>query len=211
MGNIKAYNPVKLILFTAVFLLMNIAVQAQDTSSVSSPSTQGQYPPTRVQSPSTQGQSPAAQDLSFNTSASQLSNELIRQTGISTDKSAEISQVLVDYRNNIAEARNKYFEDHPNASRTQDVTGSQSSRVDMKDILGDNVEEYYSGVAPDLLSDYKDADKKADNAIKDVFDTEVQKSRYEQIKGQWWKDVKDKVFPSLSQNLGNQNSGNQIK
>ncbi|MGE5401850.1 MAG: hypothetical protein ACM3S2_15730 [Ignavibacteriales bacterium] len=202
MRKIKSYNPVNLSGLVVMLLFMSITALAQD-------STMMQTPSTRDQSPAIQGQSPSSQDLSFNTSASQLSNDLVKQTGLSTDKSAKISQILIDYRNNVAAAKNKYYQDrktsdnNQNTDENQSVTGGQS-KVDMNGILGDDVQQYYTGATPDLMSDYKDADKNADNDIKDVFDNDVQKSRYEQVKGQWWKDVKNKVFTSLTQNPQNQ-------
>jgi hypothetical protein len=202
MGNAKSFNIFRLLGFTIVLLFIGITVRAQDSTMSTTPKVQ--YPPSQGQTSTSQGQMPSSQDLSFNTSASQLSNELIHQTGISTDKAAKITQILEDYRNDLASARDKYYENNPNASKNQDVTGSSQTNVDMNGILGDNVQQYYNGVASDLLSDYKDADKKADNKIQDVFDNDVQKSRYDQVKGQWWKDVKDKVFPSLTQNSQNQ-------
>lgn len=167
----------KALWFTVMFFLINIAVLAQDSTIMSTPS------------------SPSGQDLSFNTDATQLANDLVRQTGLSTDKADRISQILEEYRNDLAEARTNYFEERQNSG----VTGSES-RVDMEGILGDNVEQYYAGATPDLMSDYKDADENADEKIYDVFDNEVQKSRYEQVKNQWWGDVKEKIFSSLTQN-----------
>ncbi|MDP4176399.1 MAG: hypothetical protein Q8933_20630 [Bacteroidota bacterium] len=204
MGNTKSFNLFKLLGFIIVLLFIGVTVRAQDSTMSTWPNSKVQNPPSQGQTSTPQGQMPSSQDLSFNTSASQLSNELIQQTGISTDNAARITQILVSYRNDLAAARNKYYENNPNASKNQDVTGSSQTNVDMNGILGDNVDQYYKGIDSDLLSDFKDADKKADNKIQDVFDNDVQKSRYDQVKSQWWKDVKDKVFPSLTQNSQNQ-------
>ncbi|HEX2964061.1 MAG TPA: hypothetical protein VHO43_19840, partial [Ignavibacteriales bacterium] len=40
---------------------------------------------------------------------------------------------------------------------------------------------------------------------KKILDNDVQTSRYEQNKGQWWSDVKDQVFSSLKQSSQEQN------
>lgn len=193
--------------FFVMFLIMSAAAFAQDSVKVQSPSIPT---PTTIPSPkepatSQQSKSsPRSQDLSFNTEAATLANELINQTGLSSDKAVKIAEVLKDYRDKIAEARADYYEKHPKTTEDQDATGSSAAKVDMKNILGDNVDQYYTGTPSDLMSDYRDADKKTDGKIKDVFDNDVQTSRYEQIKGQWWSDVKDKVFSSLKQNSQNQ-------
>ncbi|MGE5432130.1 MAG: hypothetical protein ACM3QX_13695 [Syntrophomonadaceae bacterium] len=198
----------KVLWFFVMFLIVSAAAFAQDSVKVQSPSIPA---PTTIPSPkepSTSQQSkssPRSQDLSFNTEAATLANELINQTGLSSDKAVKIAEVLKNYRNSIAEARADYYEKHPKTTEDQDATGSSTAKVDMKNILGDKVDQYYTGTPSDLMSDYRDADKKADGKIKDVFDDDVQTSRYEQIKGQWWSDVKDKVFSSLKQNPQNKN------
>lgn len=161
-----------------------------------------------------QGKSPSSQDLSFNTDASRLANDLIGQTGLSTDKAVEISKILEDYRNDIAEARtkNNYFSQRQQSDQEKDVVGSTGSQrpetQDMSGILGDNVQQYYADASKDLMKEYKEVDKKADKKISKVFDNDVQKSRYEQVKSQWWSDVKQKVFTSLEQQEM-QNNGQQ--
>ncbi|HEX2869150.1 MAG TPA: hypothetical protein VHO03_19060 [Ignavibacteriales bacterium] len=214
----------KILWFVVMFLFISIAAYGQDTSKVpssaypsSTPSTYPSTPqstnpsgyPSTAPSTSTQStQSPRSQDLSFNAQAAKLANELVTMTGISTDKAPDVVKVLKDYRDDLADARAKYLEKHPNANLDQETTGSStgsSANVNMKGILGNNVDKYYAGASSDLMSDYKDADKSADKKIKKIFDNDVQTSRYEQSKGQWWSDVKDQVFSSLKQSSQYQN------
>lgn len=197
----------RILLSAVMFLAFSVAVFAQDSLRMQMPSSTARGDSTRISSPS----SASSQDLSFNTQAAKLSNELVQLTGLSTDKAVKITEVLKDYRNDIAEARSKYYEDHPKSNTDQNATGSSTASVNMSGILGDNVEQYYAGASPDLMSDYKDADKKADNNIKDIFDNDVQTSRYEQNKGQWWRDVKEQVFSSLKQKQQDSNSQYQTK
>lgn len=194
----KSFNILCLI---AVFTLINIVTFAQDNSRTASPSnqvlpnlTQSTDSSRQAVTPAPQEQSPATQDLSFSTDALQLANEIIQKTGLSTDKSEKISDNLKNYRNDIAKARDHYYE---NINDKENNTGSQS-KVDMTGILGDNVEQYYTGSAPSLMKNYKEADRKMDNKMKDIFDNDVQKSRYGQVKTQWWNDVKAKVFSTLN-------------
>lgn len=237
MKNIKVQVP-KVLWFTVMFFFIGMALYAQDTSRVPSstyPSTTPSTPPSSYPSttpttppssypstaPSTSNQStqsPRSQDLSFNAQAAKLANELVTMTGVSTDKAPDIVEVLKDYRNDLADARAKYLEKHPNATLDQESTGSSSTaNINMSGILGTNVDKYYVGANPDLMSDYKDADKSADKKIKDVFDNDVQTSRYEQSKGQWWSDVKEQVFSSLKQssqskeNMQNQNQNDSTR
>ncbi|MGE5499960.1 MAG: hypothetical protein ACM3Q2_17940 [Syntrophothermus sp.] len=213
MLNFKSENLFNSIWFISVFFLMNMAINAQDNNRTAHPSNQVPYSSSenidsskKVWTPESQGQSPATQDLSFNTAALQLSNELIQKTGLSTDNSEKISKILVNYRNEIAKARNYYYENQKEIKENEDqkenkdnenVTGSQS-KVDMTGILGNNVEQYYIGSAPSMMKDFKEADRKTDSKIKDLFDNDVQKSRYDQFKTQWWNDVKAKVFSTLN-------------
>jgi hypothetical protein len=191
-----------------MFFFVSIALYAQDSTMMQTPSPSTTGSDSSMSSQSQSSSSPRSQDLSFNTEAARLANELVNQTGVSTDKSVEITEILKNYRNDVAEARAKYFEKHPNEAQNQDVTGSSSTdntaNVNMGGILGTDVEKYYVGASPDLMSDYKDADKSADKDIKKVFDNDVQTSRYEQVKGQWWSSVKEKVFQSLKQSSQNQ-------
>lgn len=218
-NKMKKINRVpKVLMFVAMLLFMSAAVYAQDTSgvqspSVTSPSTPSAYPSTTPStSPSTtpsttqSNQSPRSQDLSFNSQAAKLANELVNETGLSSDKAPDIVEILKDYRNDLADARAKYLEKHPNATLDQEETGSSSTTVNinMGGILGKDVDKYYVGASPDLMSDYKDADKSADKKIKKVFDNDVQTSRYEQSKQEWWSEVKGQVFASLKQNSQNQ-------
>lgn len=59
----------------------------------------------------------------------------------------------------------------------------------------------------DLMQEYRKADIKADEKILDVFDNDQQKTKYVQIKRQWWQNVKDRVFSSANQNYDNQDTG----
>jgi hypothetical protein len=203
----KSNNSFNILWFITIFSLINIVTYAQDNSWPAAPVKPSSYSLTQtkdtskhVETPAPQEQSPATQDLSFSTDAMQLANELIQKTGLSTDKSEKISDYLKNYRNEIAKARDHYSEN----INDKENAGGIPSKTDMSGILGDNVEKYYTGSATSLMKNYKEADRKMDNKMKDLFDNDVQKSRYGQVKAQWWNDVKAKVFSTLntpSQNL----------
>lgn len=167
------------------FIVFSINVYAQDSAQDQSRS---------------QGQTQASQDVtSFGNDAQQLASRLAQQLGATTGVADKITQILLDYRSNIASARQDYLDKNKNNSGNQDVTGS--SNIDS---------------APDLMNDYRKADVQADKDIIDAMDNDQQKAKYIQIKKQWWKDVKNEVYSTVKQTSGmlqntgdEQNTGNQ--
>ncbi|MGE5353230.1 MAG: hypothetical protein ACM3P0_14205 [Acidobacteriota bacterium] len=154
-----------------------------------------------------QGQTQASQNMtSFGNDAQQLASRLAQQLGATTGVADKVTQILLDYRSNIASARQDFLDKNKgnsgqNNSGNQDVTGGQSrGGVASTDIDS----------SPDLMKDYTKADEQADKDIIDALDNDAQKAKYIQIKKQWWKDVKNQVYSTVKQSSGmQQNSGDQ--
>lgn len=187
MKTIKNHIPKIFLWFAAMFFFVSIAVYAQDNSNTSSNTSSSQRS--------------SSQSVTFNDDAKQLANQLSKKVGLTSGKTEKLMQVLIDYRNDLAEARNDYLARRQNTDDNQDVTGS-TTELNMDGILGDNVRQYYIGAAPSLMSGYREADTKADSKILDLLDNNTQKVKYDQIKNSWWNDVKDRVFTSLNQSPG---------
>lgn len=184
MGNKKTHNLYIILCFIAISLTMSTASYAQDTSGASS------FPSTQTNT--------STQNQSFENDASELSRDLVQQLGISQEKSDKISRILTEYRSDIADIREKATKGGQDPSSSSDVTGGRS-RLNMDGILGEDVEQYYAGATSGLMSDYKDADREADEEIRDVLDDQMVEDQYDQVKDQWWSDVKEKVFSSVTQ------------
>lgn len=168
-----------IIALAVFFITFSIAAYAQDNSP-------------------TEGQT----QVSFGNDAQQLASRLAQQLGTTTGVADKITQILVDYRSNIASARQDFLDKNKGKnSGNQDVTGSQNSGT-MTNIDSD----------PALMSDYSKADEQADKDIIDALDNDAQKAKYIQIKKQWWKDVKNSAYSSIKQMPGtDQDSGQETK
>jgi hypothetical protein len=168
-----------IILIAAAFMAFSISAHAQDNNQSRS-----------------QGQTEASQDVtSFGIEAQQLASRLAQQLGTTTGAADKITQILLDYRSNIASARQDYLDKNKSNKGNQEVTGS--SNIDS---------------APDLLSDYRKADEQADKDIISALDNDQQIAKYIQIKKQWWKDVKNQVYSTVKRSTGmQQDSGDQTR
>lgn len=181
MNKIKDLMIINILALAVVFLSFSIAAYAQDAN--------------QDQTGSSQGQS-----SSFGNDAQNMANRLAQQLGLTTGQADKITQALIDYRDNIAQARKDYLDKHQTAGSnntdnntenntgTRDVTGSQN-----RPMAGD------IDSSPDLMKDYQKADEKADKDILDAMDNPQQKAKYVQVKRQWWDSVKNVVYPSVKQ------------
>ncbi|MGE5353233.1 MAG: hypothetical protein ACM3P0_14220 [Acidobacteriota bacterium] len=183
----RTINIIKTLAFAALFFALTLQAYAQqDTPRVS-------IPPT----PSIgQGQSNSmAQDTSFNRYAAQFAVSLAQQTGLSLDKSGKIRDILLDYYNSITSTRQDFL-------RGMTDSSNSGSTAPNPDNTGSNRRANQTAIAQDLMSEYHKADLKADKKLLNVFDNDVQKNKYVQIKRQWWQKVKDVVYSTANQNSG---------
>jgi len=186
MNKISSFNIQKILGLAAVLILVSIPAFAQDSD---------------------QGQTSSQQVTSFGNDAQRFADNLAQQLGATTGAADKITQALVDYRNSIAEARLLYLDKNKEMNKGaqsntggRDITGSQPGQN--RGMAG-NIDS-----DPSLLNEYRKADEEADKAIINALDNDAQKAKYIQIKKQWWKDVKDKVYSSVKQNPGaDQDSG----
>lgn len=129
----------------------------------------------------------------FKEEAKRLSTDLMQQVGFTLEKADAVQEILIDYKKDIKEARSEFSE--ARNEETSEIVGSEnaSETIDLEGILGDDVESHYTGTATELLNEYKEADREADEEIVDLL-SEDQVTKYTEVKGKWWKDVKDVVF-----------------
>ena len=141
----------------------------------------------------------------FKEEAKRLSTDLMQQVGFSLEKASDVENILIEYKKDIKEARKEFIE--ASDDEASEVVGSDDASVDidLEGILGDDVESYYVDTTPELLNEYKEADREADEEIVELL-SEDQVTKYTEVKGKWWKDVKDVVFsPEYSKDHSNSN------
>lgn len=179
------YNILKVLGLMAMFIVISIPAYAQNNTAA----------------PSDQDQSSTFQNQFTGNDAQQFANNLAQQLNLTSGIADKITQILVDYRNSILEARQDYLNKNPGMTNNdrkntgnQDVTGGQKRGITSSNIDSD----------PNLLSEYSKADVQADKDIIDAMDNDTQKAKYIQIKKQWWKGVKDRVYSSVKQGSGQQ-------
>lgn len=193
MNKIKDLMIIKILALAVVFLSFSLSAYAQDSNQDQSGSTQGQA-------------------SSFGNDAQNLANRLAQQLGLTTGQADKITQALIDYRDNIAQARKDYLDKHQTAGTNNTNTNTENN-PGARDVTGSSNRPMAGDIdsAPDLMQDYQKADVKADKDILDAMDNDAQKAKYVQIKRQWWDNVKNVVYPSVKQqSIGtDQNSGDQ--
>lgn len=127
----------------------------------------------------------------FMPKAQELSLDLMRRVGFSLEEAAAVRDVLIDYKENIAEAQEEFRE--KSNQRESEIGSKGNSRNDKIPVHGGDAS--YRNAPPDLMNEYRQADKEADEKIAGVLsDSEAEK--YRQVKDQWWNKVKDEVFSS---------------
>ncbi|MGE5353116.1 MAG: hypothetical protein ACM3P0_13615 [Acidobacteriota bacterium] len=131
-----------------------------------------------------------SKDEAFKKEAQKLATKLVDKLGLKSDKTDKISSILEDYRKDIADAHKDYLD--KKQKNDEKMTGSSSR--DKRESASEKKTEAYR----DLKGEYKKADDKADKDITDQLDNKTEKDKYMQIKKGWWKDVKNKVYSSLS-------------
>lgn len=150
----------------------------------------------------------------FRQTALQLANDLIARVNLQQDKSEDIADILVDYRNNIADIKQQHKNDMTGMTGTDDVTGTgttgegtdmtgtdqddQTRTEDQTGVTDGDDESMVGGTEGTNLQDaYREADMDANEKVEDAIGEEnIQ--QYLSIKREWWSDVKDKVHASLS-------------
>lgn len=168
----------------------------------------------------------------FRLTAIQLANDLISRVNLQQDKSEEIADIIVDYRNNIADIKHQNRSDMTGMTGTDDATGTgttdegtdmtgtdndgQTEAGDQTGVVGDDDEGLVGGTeGSDAQEAYREADMEANEKIEDAIgDENIQ--QYLSVKREWWSDVKDKVHASLKgtglmdNHMDNQGTGTDI-
>ncbi|HEX2865650.1 MAG TPA: hypothetical protein VHO03_01340 [Ignavibacteriales bacterium] len=193
MNKIKDLMIIRILALTALLFAFNIAAYAQDNA---------------------QNQSGSAQDgmYSFGNDAQNLANQLAQQLGLTTGQADKITQALIDYRDNLVQARKDYLDKHQTAMNNN-TNNNTENNPGARDVTGSSIRPMAGDIdsAPDLMQDYQKADQKADKDILDAMDNHQQKEKYVQVKRQWWDKVKNVVYPTIKQqpSAADQNSGDQ--
>ncbi|MCU7494303.1 MAG: hypothetical protein HF314_04195 [Ignavibacteria bacterium] len=172
----RSYNILKILGLAAMLTISGLPVFAQDN---------------------TQDETSSQQGTSFGNDAQKFATNLAQQLGLTSGQADKITQILIDYRSNIASARQDYMEksqgSNKSTSGNRDVTGSQNRGVNA------NIDS-----DPNLMSDYRRADEQADKDIISALDNDTQIAKYIQVKKPWWKEVKNEVYSTIKQNSGQQ-------
>lgn len=130
-------------------------------------------------------------DLSrrFEPYAKMMATELMQKLNLSLQQAADIQDALVDYQKSVADIREKSMGNTRDENvRVADNTGRRS------DNRSDNV--VGSNRRNENMSEFRDIDNSANDKIVNVLE-DTQKSKYERVKNQWWKEVKDRVYTEV--------------
>ncbi|MGE5410119.1 MAG: hypothetical protein ACM3MI_04095, partial [Clostridiales bacterium] len=130
-------------------------------------------------------------DLSrrFEPYAKMMATELMQKLNLSLQQAADIQDALVDYQKSVADIREKSMGSSRDENvRVTDNTGRRNeTRSD--NVVGSNRRN-------ENMSEFKDIDNSANDKIVNVLE-DNQKSKYERVKNQWWKEVKDRVYAEV--------------
>ncbi|MDP4173845.1 MAG: hypothetical protein Q8933_07755 [Bacteroidota bacterium] len=129
-------------------------------------------------------------DLSrrFEPYAKMMATELMQKLNLSLQQAADIQDALVDYQKSVADIRQKSMGSRDENVRVADNTGRRNeNRSD--NVVGSNRRN-------ENMSEFRDIDNSANDKIVNVLE-DNQKSKYERVKTQWWKEVKDRVYAEV--------------
>jgi hypothetical protein len=139
------------------------------------------------------------QNAKFEPFAKQMATELMQKLNLSLQQAADVQDALIDYQKSIVDIRQK----------DSDHNRDNNVRVANNDRNRDNRSENVGSSKDNRMSEFRDIDDSANDKIEKVFDNDNQKTKYEKVKKQWWKEVKDKVFANVQRENRSMTSNNK--
>ncbi|HEX2867323.1 MAG TPA: hypothetical protein VHO03_09790 [Ignavibacteriales bacterium] len=125
----------------------------------------------------------------FEQFAKDMSVDLMRKLDLSLEKAADIEDVLINYQKNIADAE----KDRMNENRSNVAMNSSVKSRSNQNSRDENVG---SSRNSNMSNEIQSAIRSADDKVKDVLN-DNQKTKYDRVKKQWWKDVQSRVSSSV--------------
>lgn len=115
----------------------------------------------------------------FRSTAQQLATDLVSRLNLDQSKANKIADILVDYRNDIADIKKDEAKNNMSGNEANGNNGN---------MVGSNNSD---------MQKFTKADKDANDKIESAIGKE-NVSQYMNIKKDWWKDVKDRAYSSVS-------------
>lgn len=179
------------------------------------------------------GMDTTGREQQFRQIAKEMSTDLMNRVNLSLEQAAEISDILVDYQKDVAEVKDRRWQNDnnntglrtspdrtgtgttggattgtTNTDRGEGTTGTTTTDDATRGTGNDDGTMTGNADANDLMQEFRNIDEEANSQIENALE-ENQIQKYMSVKKDWWSKVKSRVHQSspMDNNLNIQNNG----